>query len=104
MKALVFKNIVEQVEESEFPVASEMIWMDCTDECKSGWLLKDGVLIAPPVPAGKTYAENRSKEYNMILGEYLDGIVKNDQDQIDKYIEDCKAIKAKWPKDTSGPV
>ena len=98
MKALVFKNIVEQVEESEFPVSDEMIWMDCTDECKSGWLLEDGVLIAPPSPPEKTYDEKRKKEYQQIFGEYLDGIVKDDQDQIDKYIEDCKAIKTKYPK------
>lgn len=29
---------------------------------------------------------------------YLDGIVKGDQAQIDKYIADCLAVKAKYPK------
>ena len=30
--------------------------------------------------------------------EYLDGVVKGDQAQIDKYIADCLAVKAKYPK------
>jgi hypothetical protein len=31
--------------------------------------------------------------------DYLDGIVKGDQAQIDKYIADCLAVKAKYPKE-----
>lgn len=30
--------------------------------------------------------------------DYLDGVVKGDQTQIDKYIADCLAVKAKYPK------
>ena len=30
--------------------------------------------------------------------EYLDGIVKGDNAQIQKYINDCLAVKAKYPK------
>lgn len=43
------------------------------------------------------YQRNRSLEYPNFL-EYLDGIVKGDQAQIDKYIADCLAVKAKYPK------
>jgi len=43
------------------------------------------------------YKRNRIQEYPPIL-DYIDGVVKDDQTQIDKYIEDCKAIKAKYPK------
>jgi signal transduction protein with GAF and PtsI domain len=42
--------------------------------------------------------ENRSNEYPDFK-EYLDGIVKGDQAQIDKYIADCLAIKTKYPKE-----
>jgi hypothetical protein len=42
--------------------------------------------------------ENRAKEYPDFK-DYLDGIVKGDQSQIDKYIADCLAIKAKYPKE-----
>ena len=39
----------------------------------------------------------RAAEYPP-MADYLDGIVKGDQAQIDKYIADCKAVKAKYPK------
>jgi hypothetical protein len=39
----------------------------------------------------------RADEYPP-MADYLDGIVKGDQAQIDKYIADCLAIKAKYPK------
>ena len=44
------------------------------------------------------YQRDRSKEYPDFK-EYLDGIVKGDQAQIDKYIADCLAVKAKYPKE-----
>ena len=44
-----------------------------------------------------TYAEKREKEYPPIE-DYLDGVVKGDQAQIDKYIADCNAVKTKYPK------
>jgi hypothetical protein len=43
------------------------------------------------------YIEKRQKEYPPMT-DYLDGIAKNDQAQIDKYIADCQAVKAKYPK------
>ena len=47
--------------------------------------------------ASLTYVEKRAAEYPTIT-DYLDGIVKGDQAQIDKYIADCLAVKAKYPK------
>ena len=45
------------------------------------------------------YIARRQAEYPDFK-EYLDGIVKGDQAQIDKYIADCQAVKAKYPKPT----
>lgn len=45
------------------------------------------------------YAIKRAAEYPS-MADYLDGIVKGDQAQIDKYIADCLAVKAKYPKGT----
>ena len=45
-----------------------------------------------------TYKELRAREYPDYR-EYLDGIVKGDQAQVDKYIADCLAVKAKYPKE-----
>ena len=43
------------------------------------------------------YIAKRAAEYPPIT-DYLDGVVKGDQAQIDKYIADCLAVKAKYPK------
>ena len=43
------------------------------------------------------YKYKRALEYPDFK-DYLDGIVKGDQAQIDKYIADCQAVKTKYPK------
>jgi hypothetical protein len=43
------------------------------------------------------YKAKRALEYPPIT-DYIDGVVKGDQVQIDKYIADCLAVKAKYPK------
>ena len=43
------------------------------------------------------YVKNRRFEYPPIT-DYLDGVVKGDQAQIDAYIAACQAVKAKYPK------
>jgi hypothetical protein len=43
------------------------------------------------------YIGKRQAEYPPIT-DYLDGIVKGNQDQIDEYIAACLAVKAKYPK------
>lgn len=44
-----------------------------------------------------TYAQKREREYPPVA-DYLDGIVKGDQAQIDAYTAACLAVKAKYPK------
>jgi hypothetical protein len=46
------------------------------------------------------YIAKRIAEYPPIT-DYLDGVVKGDQAQIDKYIADCQAVKEKYPKVTA---
>jgi hypothetical protein len=43
------------------------------------------------------YIAKRASEFPPIT-DYIDGVVKGDQAQIDKYIADCLATKAKYPK------
>ena len=54
-----------------------------------------------PKPADKpippTYQELRAREYPPVA-DYLDGIAKADDLQVQKYIDDCLAVKAKYPK------
>ena len=46
------------------------------------------------------YIAKRAAEYPPMT-DYLDAIVKGDQAQIDKYIADCLAVKAKYKKGVS---
>lgn len=45
----------------------------------------------------EAYKAKRQAEYPPMT-DYLDGIAKGDQVQINKYIADCQAVKAKYPK------
>jgi hypothetical protein len=43
------------------------------------------------------YQRDRAAEYPPIA-DYVDGIVKGDQAQVQSYIDACLAVKAKYPK------
>ena len=47
--------------------------------------------------ASEAYKDKRASEYPPFT-DYLDGIVKGDQAQIQAYIDACQAIKNKYPK------
>ena len=47
--------------------------------------------------ASEAYKELRAKEYPPIT-DYLDGIVKGDNAQVQAYIDACLAVKNKYPK------
>ena len=44
------------------------------------------------------YQRKRAAEYPPV-SDYLDGVVKGDQAQIDAYVAACLAVKAKYPKE-----
>jgi tRNA A37 N6-isopentenylltransferase MiaA len=46
----------------------------------------------------KEYQRKRAAEYPP-MADYLDGVVKGDQAQIDAYVAACLAVKAKYPKE-----
>ena len=50
-----------------------------------------------PVPPVPTYAELRAAEYPPMV-DLIDGLVKDDQAQVQAYKDACLAIKAKYPK------
>tara|TARA_R110000803_G_scaffold48216_2_gene100156 strand:+ start:1912 stop:2211 length:300 start_codon:yes stop_codon:yes gene_type:complete len=95
MKALIFKNKVVDIVETAFEVSPSMSWADAPEGCQTGWLIVDGVISTPPELA-VPYAAQRSQEYPPIT-DYIDGVVKGDQAQIDAYISACQAVKAKYP-------
>ena len=63
----------------------------------------NGNEVAYDLQAVQTYIDNhayiakRQAEYPQIT-DYIDGVVKGDQEQIDAYIAACQAVKTKYPK------
>ena len=48
-------------------------------------------------PQAPSYTAQRAAEYPPVTV-YLDAVVKADAAALEKYIADCKAVKAKYPK------
>jgi hypothetical protein len=76
---------------------NQITWLNGTTPIDNQTILnKQQELIADY--QGNEYKRNRANEYPDFK-EYLDGIVKGDDAQIQKYINDCLAVKAKYPKE-----
>lgn len=65
--------------------------VNMTPEEEATW---DAEFAAAPT---NNYKEQRQLEYPPI-NNYIDGVVKGDQAQIQAYIDACLAVKAKYPK------
>jgi hypothetical protein len=75
---------------------NQITWLNGTTPISTNQILaKQQELIAEY--NSKQYQRDRAKAYPDFK-DYLDGIVKGDQAQIDKYIADCLAVKAQYPK------
>lgn len=61
--------------------------------------VSEGVTGVVPVPVmpEETWEDKRIAEYPPIT-EYIDGVVKGDNAQVQAYIDACLAVKAKYPK------
>jgi hypothetical protein len=57
----------------------------------------EDVVVSPETLPVPTYQQLRAAEYPP-YADYLDGIVKGDQAQVQAYIDACLAVKAKYPK------
>lgn len=66
------------------------------------WIRENGTIvsnkIADDLIESEMYKNARKAEYPDIF-DYIDGLVKNDQSQIDAYLNKCREIKAKYPKE-----
>jgi hypothetical protein len=62
------------------------------------WVADGNTATAADAIPDPTYQENRVAEYPPVA-DYLDGIVKADDLQVQKYIDDCQAVKDKYPKE-----
>ena len=80
------------------PVTYEnLTWIDTEIAKPSKATLEAEVIRLQSAYDAKEYARKRQKEYPPVT-DYLDGVVKGNQAQIDAYIAACQAVKAKYPK------
>lgn len=63
----------------------------------NGFVPKSNPPVRQPEQPPNRYKDQRVAEYPPMT-DYLDGIVKGDQAQVQAYIDACLAVKAKYPK------
>jgi hypothetical protein len=76
---------------------ADIVWNDDTQSQPTEDEVQNKIAELTAFFANEQVRSNRKNEYPDFR-EYLDGIVKGDQDQIDAYINACKAVKEKYPK------
>ncbi len=69
----------------------------CEQEYAKEYLADDNAELQAILNPAPTYKQLRSAEYPP-MSDYLDAVVKEDQAQMQFYIDACKAVKAKYPK------
>lgn len=75
-----------------------LVWVECGPEVEVGYTYADDEFSPPAPPVDtRSYADKRRPEYPP-MADYLDGVVKGDEAQINTYIAACLAVKAKYPK------
>lgn len=65
-----------------------------TAEEEAEWAAEQAAATAAEASA---YKAKRAAEYPP-MADYIDGIVKGDQAQVQAYVDACLAVKAKYPK------
>ena len=69
-----------------------------TAEEEAEWEAREAANVIAQAEFTRTqYKRDRAAEYPPITN-YIDGIVKGDQAQVQTYIDACLAVKAKYPK------
>ena len=69
-----------------------------TSQEEAEWDAREAEHAAQQAALAKTqYQHQRAAEYPP-MADYIDGIVKGDQAQVQAYIDACLAVKAKYPK------
>jgi hypothetical protein len=80
-------------------VGGVITWLDTEQTEPTADEIRDELVRLQYKAEVEDYKEKRAGEYPP-KEDYLDGVVKNDQDQIDAYVAACQAVKDKYPKAT----
>jgi hypothetical protein len=92
------KAINSLMPNAEFAIREGVIeWINPTTAPLTDAQIDAEITRLQSVYASNEYQRKRAKAYPSFI-DYLDGVVKGDQAQIDKYIADCQAVKSKYPK------
>lgn len=75
----------------------ELEWLDKVQTQPTDSEIQAEITRLQDIYDSQQYARDRVEAYPAVA-DYLDGIVKGDTAQVDKYIADCLAVKAKYPK------
>jgi hypothetical protein len=76
---------------------ADLQWLDAPETKPTEWELKDEVERLQQEYDNTEYQRLRAAEYPN-FADYLDGLVKGDESQMQAYIDACLAVKAKYPK------
>lgn len=69
-----------------------------TAEEEAEWDALKALHVIEQIELARTkYQRDRAEEYPA-MSDYIDGIVKGDQAQVQAYIDACLVVKAKYPK------
>jgi len=79
----------------------EITWMDEEQTQPTDAEIQTEIVRLQAEHDNNKYQRDRQPNYPPIT-DYLDGIVKGDQAQVDKYIADCLAVKQRYPKNDGG--
>ena len=97
---LIDKNTAIQslVPNAEFVIRGDDVeWINPTTAPVSDEQIAQELTRLQQKYADDSYKRNRAAEYPPMTN-YIDGIVKGDQAQVQAYIDACLAVKAKYPK------
>ena len=76
----------------------DLEWLDTEQTQPTDAEITEEVVRLEAEYEAKEYQRKRAAEYPP-MSDYLDGVVKGDQAQIDAYVAACLAVKAKYPKE-----
>jgi hypothetical protein len=95
----IVENVILCSPDDAVPEGLAAVFVADDSAVSAGWTYEGGEFSsnqsAAPEPS---YADKRRAEYPP-MSDYLDGVVKGDQAQIDAYVAACLAVKAKYPKE-----
>ena len=106
MKALILNNLVVDVAENKFPVASSLTWVDCSTDVKIGFSYDGSTFtdVEAKKLANVTYAQKRRIEYPSLkefAEAYCEKEIGGDDTKWNEYKIKYNKVRTDNPKESS---